>query len=257
MRTAFTKTLFTGVAVCTFCLPSLLPAQGINLGDLFSKAMQPMLESAAIRSADMKERELVFNTDSINATGNDTIVTFTVTNSYSDSAKFVVKLHSTPPPKVIWPPEYRGHTNNDKKAEPPAQSKSKGLFAEENPQESTGALLRDLTPHISVKEESTHILGPGESKAIAVSISPHPQMADADYIAWVAAHVIIGANATVPDSVVKAYKQQSTEQNSTANNSEVEVKVNRPDGSVAEPDYSIPPGTEIISSTKILLTHKK
>lgn len=254
MRTAFTKTLFSGVAVCTFCLPSQLTAQGINLGDLFSKAMQPMLEVAAIRSANMKERELVFNTDSISATSNDTVVTFTVTNPYSDSARFVVKLHSILPPKAIWPEGNQGHTTQNRNTTTPSHGKSKGLFAEGSPQDSTGALLRDLTPHISVRETGTHILAPGESKVITVSLSPDLQMTHAEYIAWVAAHLVVGENATVPDSVIKSYMQRIKETDKV-NNSAVEVTWADRDG--AEPDFRIPVGTEIISSAKILFTPKK
>lgn len=228
----------TALLTGALLLPSAGNAQGINLADAF----KPILEQMAKQMAEISARSLVLSPAEKEITVADSSVVISVTNPHKDSATAFIKFHNQPPPSVIPGKQQQGAvtvdesgSGGDKKAARPKRS----LVAEDEPGKAN-SVYQDLTPWVT-SDTDKFVLAPGETKQITVSIKPPVDMADGEYAAWFATHLVIRHK-----DPVKADNKNDTAsvQSSDGKNVKVEVIGN---------SMTVIDGTEVISNMKIVL----
>lgn len=212
--------------VITCGVPSLLPAQGIDLG----KAFKPALEAMARQMEDMLRRRLAMNPEDKQITVSDSAVTITVTNNYEDSARTLIKVHKTPPPATIKP---LGAADSSK-------SKPKRSLVAKGEASDTGVVYKDLAPWVT-SDVQEFVLGPGESKTITVSVRIPADIAEGEYAAWIGAHVVVGKSEKLKEKATAEGVVDSKDGHSS-------YKV-----AVQGIPTSVPEGTQIISFTKLVV----
>lgn len=201
--------------------------RGFDLG----KAFKPVMEAMAKRAAEVLARKPLMDPEERSVLSTDSIVVVNITNNFVDTADVFIKAHNTLPPNVIVP-------EAEKKAESSEKQKAKrSLIARDD----SSSFYQDLMPYIKVARDSFK-LAPGESKRIEIRIDLKDEMSTGEYTAWVAAHVVVGEGKK--DGFSALDKEVVTTSSDEGETVSIEVQ--------GVPSASLPPGSQVISTTKLV-----
>lgn len=221
--------LICATGLCSALLiPADVSAQNINLGD----ALKPAMEAMARQMAEALQRRWSMSPDEAVMPSTDSILTITLTNNYKDSARALIRVHSSPPPEIIMADTTVKQHAGEKRS----------LIADDSLDDSA-AIYKDLTPLLTAPSNEIR-LAPGETKSITVMLRVPLDAASGEYAAWVASHVVIDPSreGVKPDTL--------TSTAGIGSGGEGKYKAVIQGANILN---TLRPGTEVVSSTKIVV----
>lgn len=217
---------FVTVLILSFPNAAYAQSQEVNLGG----ALAPALGAVAQRLAYVLTKRPIMEPTEVDVPKGVSNITVNITNKHTDSSYVIIRIHKAPPPMQIIP------RDSSKMAESTGRKKG-NLISEADSSDST-VQYRDLSPHIS-GEVTTISLAPGETKAIEFSVNVGDQLPAGTYAAWIGAHVIVKEGYGLSSGSDSAVTKDITTGTALHTSGLRGLRI-------------IPPGTEIISSVRIL-----
>ncbi len=181
--------------------PVKASAQFDGLGDVLLKGLNDALGQQATQrlmklQAELMTRGLKFDSMSKVMPAGAGKISFTVTNTYKDTAHYSIKILRDSLPRLVFPDENSDSAKGtpdvkkDDKEVPAEKPKRPMVIEEENASDVKRISYKDLTPYLAI-ENLVGTLAPGQSKTFTISIKPGSDISAGAYAAWVVSTVEI------------------------------------------------------------------